>query len=350
MPVFNDSDTNGPFVIYFEGAPDAKSFALAPGDSIDVTFDNVADYGSIEQSAVWMYSDVRSTYPGAKIDVVPGKAVRTGLLDIYFGFEHWGFRWPTYLPDGSKIATIFNEDTLNEFDPNSQALGLSADTIEFDFGFWGSGLTWAPTPELADEFLYYAGVEDSTWVVRSSVFLGNAKDGKAQELFTVDPNREGNTLLGLAWLPDGSGFLYSLKQFIFIDDFNFFQGANLWEYSFETGKSTRLTDVSQGFTRQMTVSPDGSQIVFEYQATGDWIDANPPIDLYRMKRDGSGQTLLVEDARSPVWSPAPIPDLNPMPVLTGMDPTSAQAGGSGFTPDGQRQQLHERLGGALEWK
>ncbi len=307
VPVYNDSDTEGPFIIYFEGAPAAKSIALPPGYSMDVTFNNVADYGTQEQYAVWMYFDVRTSYAGAHVNVVPGATVRTGSLVIASGFSHWGFRWPTYLPDGSKIATIFSQNDLYEFDPNGQAVGWNGDKKQFDFGLWGSALIWGPTPVLKDKFLYYAGVEDNQTVVRESVFLGNVKDGSRQEIFDVDPNQDGNVLLGLAWLPDGSGFLYSLKQFIYVDDYTWFQGANLWEYSFTTGKSTRLTDVSQGFTRQMTVSPDGRKVLFEYQASGDWIDPNPPIDLWMMNRDGSGQTLFVENGRNPAWSQQDLP-------------------------------------------
>lgn len=331
VPVFNDSNTMGPFVIYFEGAPAAQSFVLAPGDTMEVTFYNVADYGAQEQYAVWMYSDVRSPYPGAKVDVVPGAAVRTGTLNIVYGFKHWGFRWPTYLPDGSKIATIFNEKDLYEFDPGGQAHLWWDAPIPFDFKLWGSGLAWGPTPATKDYFLYFGGVNDSQYGVRSSVFLGDVNTGQGQELFDVDPNRVGNFLLGLAWLPDGSGFLFSLKQSMMMEDYYWFEGANLWEYSFATGEFTRLTDVSQGFIRQMSVSPDGSQIVFEYQATGDWIDANPSIDLYMMNRDGSDINLFVEGARSPAWSPVPIPQLNPVPALAGINPTSAQAGGPGLS-------------------
>jgi hypothetical protein len=44
-----------------------------------------------------------------------------------------------------------------------------------------------------------------------------------------------------------------------------------------------------------------------------------------MNRNGSGQTLFVEGASSPAWSPAPIP------VLTGINPNSANAGGADST-------------------
>ena len=333
VPVYNGTNHVGPFFIYFEGAPGIKSVALSPGSGPTmVTFENVADYGPQDQYAVFITMDGRSLEPAIHLDVVPGETVQTNPMIITAGFPDWGSFWPTYLPDGSRIATIFNELILYEFDPNSQASGWNPNQVPWDFGLWGSALLWAPTPELQDYFLYYGAVEDEVWGVRSSIYLGNAKTGERQEIFDVDPNLEGNALLGLAWLPDGSGFLYSLAQFIWADEYTYIQVANLWEYSFDTGESTQLTSFTNGYTHQMSVSPDGSKIVFEYQSTGNWIDPNPPIDLLMMNRDGTGNvSVLVEGARSPAWSPAPIPDFNPVPVLTSLNPTSANAGGANFT-------------------
>jgi hypothetical protein len=333
VPVINYTGNSGPFIIYFEGAPGAKSIVVPPGDAMNVTFTNVADYGSKTQAAVWMFYDLRSPYPGANVDVIPGATVMTGPLQIYNGFSDWGFLTPSYLPDGSKVATIFSRYRLYEFDPNSQVLGWNADLIPFDFGLWGAALTWSPTPEFADSFLYFGGIQDNQYVLREYVYLGNATDGVGQEIFDVDPNEDGNYLLGLAWLPDGSGFLYSLKQsYMDWDKIIWYDIANLWEYSFATGQSTQLTEVpNHTYTRDMSVSPDGSTILFEYQASGDWIDANPPIDLYMMNRDGSGASLFIEDARTPVWSLQDIPADNPAPLLTGINPVKADAGGAGFT-------------------
>ncbi len=110
----------------------------------------------------------------------------------------------------------------------------------------------------------------------------------------------GETVLGLAWLPDGSGFLYSKTE-------QFNDIANLYEYSFVSGQSTRLTDFNQGWTRGMSISPDGGQIVFERQTSGAWTDADPSSDLWIMNRDGSGQQLFVQNGRSPAWSLHPLP-------------------------------------------
>ena len=117
----------------------------------------------------------------------------------------------------------------------------------------------------------------------------------------------GHTLLGLAWLPDSSGFLYSKTE-------GWGEYANIFKYSFASGTSTRLTNFTSGYPRRLSISPDGAQIVFEYQATGDWLDLYYDLDLWKMDSNGNGQTLFVSDARAPTWSQAameaPIVDEN----------------------------------------
>ena len=109
-------------------------------------------------------------------------------------------------------------------------------------------------------------------------------------------------MLGLTWLPDGSGFLYSLTELVGYD----FR-ANIWEYSFATQQSKRVTNVPYGFIREITVSPDGQRLLFELQSSGHWLDENPAIDLWMVNRDGSGMTEFLSGARSPAWSPVAVP-------------------------------------------
>ncbi len=292
----NDTYDNELFTIYFEGAPAPIDISLASGDATTVTFEDVADYGDQKQVAVAVFGEVRSFFPGADADVIPGQTVETGLFQISMGFEYWGFRWPTYLPDGSGIASIFNKGELYQVGSANQDPGLVGTKMTFDMPMSTDFLAWGPTPELADQFLYEG------WVDGDTLFYGDINDEEGQVIMPIDPTRVGKTLLGLAWLPDGSGFLYSFSEFV-----NYVDKADMWEYSFDTGESTRLTDLSYGFIRRMTVSPDGNQIVYEVQQADYWYGENPSTDLWIMNRDGSGQALLVEGGRSPVWSPVDLP-------------------------------------------
>ncbi len=296
VPLENDTFDNELFTIYFEGALAPIDIVLASGDSTTVTFENVADYGDQKQVAVAIFGEVRSFFPGADADVIPGETVETGFFQISMGFEWYGFRWPTYLPNGSGIASIFNKGELYEVGSGNQEPGLVGTKMTFDMPLSTDFLAWGPTSELADQFLYEG------WVDGDTLFYGDINDTEGQVIMPIDPTYVGKSLLGLAWLPDGSGFLYSFSEFV-----NYVDKADIWEYSFATGKSTRLTDLSYGFIRRMTVSPDGNQIVYEYQRSDIWYVENPVTELWIMNRDGSGQTMLVEDGRSPAWSPVDLP-------------------------------------------
>jgi hypothetical protein len=298
VPVENGTfDESGPFTIYFEGAPGPIEIGLAPGESTMLTFHNVADYGDQQQYAVSMFGEVRSFDPDARVDVQPGVTVETGLLVISTGFTHYGFQWPTYNQDGSKIASILHKDELFQVDSDNREPGLVGERLQFMQTWSNDFLTWGPTEERAHQFLYEG------WVNCDTIFLGDMNTGTSQLLITIDPLLIGKTLLGLAWLPDGTGFLYSVSEMA-----GWVYKADLFEYSFATGQSTRVTNVPYGFIRRVTISPDGEKVVYEYQEYGDWWDLNPAIDLWIMNRDGSEATLFVENGRMPAWSPAVLPE------------------------------------------
>jgi len=297
VPVENLTYESGPFTIYFEGAPGPIEIALAPYASTTLTFHNVADYGDQQQYAVAIFGDVRSFDPDAYVDVQPGATLETGTLVISTGFEHYGSQWPTYTPDGSKIYSIFDKSYLLWAEADNREPGLLGYQLPLSMPVSSDFLTWGPTAERANQFLY-EGWQDS-----DTIFLGDANSASSQLIMTIDPLGIGKTLLGLAWLPDGSGFLYSVSEMV-----NYVDKADLFEYSFATGNSTRLTNLPSGFIRRVTISPDGQKIVYEYQQYGYWYEENPAIDLWIMNRNGSGQALFVQDARAPAWSPAALPE------------------------------------------
>jgi hypothetical protein len=189
-------------------------------------------------------------------------------------------------------------------------------------------LTWGPTPARANQFLYEG------WVDGSTIFLGDLDGSEGEILISLDPLRIGKNLLGLAWLPDGSGFLYSVTEME-----NWYDNSDIFEYSFSTGQSQRVTNHAYGFIRRMTISPDGQKVVYEYQPYGYWYVENPYTDLWIMNRDGSGQVLLVEDGRAPAWSPTSIPafytleQLIPASIMAGSPSFTLQINGAGFSQE-----------------
>ncbi len=303
VPVINNLlDVNGPFTFYFQGAPGPIEEYLDPGDSMTLTFNNVLDFGSQDQYAVWMYGGERAPYPGAQVDVQAGTTVQTGYLQMYSGFTHFGYAWPEYLPDGSKIASIHQESFLIQVSSTNQAPGELGDQVTFDMTLAADHLAWGPTAQRANQFLFRGWTFDSNYISRNPIMLGDINNTKPQMLVDVDPTQIGRWLLGLTWLPDGSGFLYSLTEMVGYD----FR-SNIWEYSFATQQSKRVTNVPYGFVREIAVSPDGQRLLFELQTYGHWLDENPAIDLWMANRDGTGMTEFLAGARSPAWSPVAVP-------------------------------------------
>ncbi len=304
VPVINNLlDINGPFTYYFQGAPGPIVKYLAPGDSTTLTFNNVLDFGNQDQYAVWIYGGERAPYPGAQADVKPGTTVETGYLQMFSGFTHFGYAWPEYLPDGSKIASIRQESYLFQVSSTNQWPGELGDQASFDMTLGADHLAWGPTAQRANQFLFRGWTYDNSNISRSPIMLGDINNTEAQMLVDVDPTQIGRWLLGLTWLPDGSGFLYSLTELVGYD----FR-SNIWEYSFATQQSKRVTNVPYGFAREIAVSPDGQRLLFELQPYGHWLDQNPAIDLWMSNRDGSGMVEFLSGARSPAWSPVAVPE------------------------------------------
>ena len=299
----NWTGTNGPFVVYFQGAPRAQTITLAPGSTAKVTFTNVADYGNFDQWAVVILGQERYTSISGNANVIPGGTVDTdGYLDIgSFVSTTWGWTSPTWRSDGSELSFAF-DGTPYSIPPSSTAPGMIGsylfDILPVNFPSWASLFAWAPAGPRANQVLYGAWPPDLSG---THIYLGTPHStSPGNELIDIGEGL-GQALLGLAWLPDSSGFLYSQTE-----GFNAY--ANIFEYSFDTGTSTRLTDFTSGYPWGLTISPDGTQVVYEYQATGDWMDLIKDIDLWRMDRSGNGQTtLFVENARAPAWSPASLP-------------------------------------------
>jgi Tol biopolymer transport system component len=129
--------------------------------------------------------------------------------------------------------------------------------------------------------------------------VGNASGGTQMVLI---PDYSGQYAHDIEWLPDGSGFLFSLRWV----PMNIC--SDIFEYNFATQEITRLTpslwdESDDGGARGLSISPDGQQIVFERAVYP--LDTNG--SLWIMNRDGSGLHKLADDAGRPAWGRAPAP-------------------------------------------
>jgi Tol biopolymer transport system component len=297
VSLFNWSATAGPFTVYFQGAEAPKEMVLPTGVTTTVTFENVADYGDKLQWAVAIFGGLRFHDVLANVDVIPGQVVETrGVLPIMGAVEGWGFHTPTWRSDGTQIAYIFGASgAIFGLPANNQVPGeIGVELIQPDLSEKPGDpklLSYAPVAARANQLLYEAYDFHGEG---ATIFLVEEGAGSHGQAVLAVGEDIGRAVLGLAWLPDGSGFLYSATE-----DFN--EIANMYVYRFATETSTRLTNFSSGFTREMSISPDGERVVFEHQYAGEWTDGDPPIDLWMMNIDGDELSPFLEDAHSPAW-------------------------------------------------
>jgi TolB protein len=291
--IFGDSFSG---FIYFQGAPSIQPVNLPPGGSTIVTFNNTADFGDGElQVATMIYAPNREISFATAADVKAGQTITTGQMDVYIPDGFWENHSPTWRSDGSAVGFFLNFSSMMKLPPNPGPLEIGSElqTNNSMMPDFADLLKWGP-PAKSNQLLYRGSVSfDSQGVYLTTEGSANA----GQKLVSYETYE---FIRGLAWLPDGSGFIFSVEE---LDDTFEADRANLFEYNFGTKQTKRITNFSNQFAGQLSVSPDGTQIVFD-RANSNEPDA--PADLYIVNRDGSGLRLLAANGRAPDWGPAPI--------------------------------------------
>lgn len=307
LNVYNPGDY-GTYQVYIEGAQGPKSVTLGYGASAKVVFNNVMDYGSgIPQWAAGFYGYIRYSDIGDHVDVIAGKTVQA-TLSLFPMDRDWTS--PTYFSSDGKmmdIAYVQNPRTIL-YEPADSTTPGGVGREFLASGTWlgmdPKRLQWVK----GTNQLLYESYNTDVWPYQNEYYLVNqgAKNpGTVEMTATVS--------LGLAVLPDGTGFLYSAQQTVYDELGIPTRFGNIFEFNFNSHQSTQLTHFNKGFTHEISVSPDGKKVVFEYQATGDWMDEFISIDLYTVNRDGSNVSLFVKDGHSPAWAPGALP---PVPAPT----------------------------------
>jgi hypothetical protein len=300
--VHNLSFSSGLFQVYVQGARNLEQILLGPGAGGTVTFEAVADLGAVLQPAVAILGGYR-WIGGAVVDVVPGATVHAG--DIVIGGEGHlalGAGEVAWHADGAELAYVFGEcaGLYRIAPPAAGATGtlgsvgtplLSGD----DDGVHPCAMDWGPTEATKDDYLHVAM---GFWDDRG-IYLASEGGGVGTRIVEVMESGYGEFVDDVAWLPGGSGFLFSGFLFPRPDPFDYDYAGNLYHYDFARGDFTRVTAFTSEFVRRFSVAPDGEHVVFELQQEiGD--EAS---DLWIVALDGSGLRLLVAGARAPDWGP-----------------------------------------------
>ena len=196
----------------------------------------------------------------------------------------------------SSLGFVLNFNSLFQLPPEpgplefgSAILAEGVDTADFV-----DHLAWGPTPATAGQLLFAGNV---VFESEGIYLVTQGSDSAGEPLVAFDSTEN---ILGLAWLPDGLGFVYSITEGEYFGED---RSANLFIYDIDSGKATRVTSLVGDFAGQVSVSSDGQQFVFERAAELTEFNAGllDP-DLWLVNRDGSGSRLFVEDAYAPAWS------------------------------------------------
>jgi hypothetical protein len=321
VPVQNSSFDNFTGFVYFQGSTGVKMVSLPPGGSTTLTFENVADFGAGElQIAAMIVGNNRDIQLGTAVDVVAGGKVRTAVMSLYTPAVEWRAHSPTWRSDGTKVGYVLNFSSLRKMDPAPGPLDFGDDMVavnEAELPDFVDFLTWGPTPATADQLLY---VGNTAFADEGIFRISEGSTTPGEQLLSYEVYEQ---ILGLAWLPDGSGFVFAKKNF---SDMFTVKSADIFVYRFATKQATPITQFDGEFAGRLSVAPDGTQIVFERASAlvEEFGSVLVDPELWVMNLDGSGLRLLVQHGRAPAWgvlnalqpNPTPNPTASPTPNPT----------------------------------
>lgn len=269
------------FLVYVEGANTARVVNIAPGAVVNVTLDNVADLGNFPQTAIAINGHYRWYEAAIAVDVKAGQTVtvptRLVLRPQGNVYANMGATFPVWQRSGGKIGFIFYEGILSQIAANPPLAGSDSPILLPGAGVIANSLAWSPV----DDRIVYSDLD------HISVVLPGADDGGTP---LIDKSAA-ELVLGLDWLPDGSGFIFAITDALA-------QNSNIYEYSFPANSLTPITDFADDYAGGLSVSPNGQEIVFEFaRAIGD------PSELWIIRRDGTNLRSLETLGESPDWQP-----------------------------------------------
>jgi hypothetical protein len=260
----------------------------------------------------------------AWVDVVAGQTTDAGRISFGVADDYTCPQTlrPAWMYNNNEMLYLFAEASATTYQSENNIWQISADAPPasmgarvLDYGqYLLEGRLFLVTPgrsaETADQLL--AGVRQSPGV--SNIFRAPIADAGQREFIDLGNCDLFCDVAGLAWLPDGSGFVFSRFEERLTDS-GIEMSSVIYAYTFADQQLTALYQIPNLAIGRLDVSPDGSQIVFE---RGDQFDETIenywleplllcPCQLWIVNRDGTNAQMLVSDGRAPAWSPAPLP-------------------------------------------
>ena len=203
---------------------------------------------------------------------------------------------PSWSPDGAKIAFMSNRVTVDNPTGDFEIFVMNAN---------GSGVTQLTFNTIHDSSPSYS--PDGTKIVFDS------GDNGASEIWVMAPDGTGQTQLtfnggtqdvGPRWSPDGTNILWRR-------DFGGCGQADIWVMKSDSTSPSPLICDSVGHESGGTYSPDGTKMLFG--STRDFFGGWQKEELYVANADGTGQTRITTTTYSetdhdwqPLVTPAPV--------------------------------------------
>ena len=226
--------TDGLFLIYVEGAPEAVVITVSPGAAVDVTIPNVADLGNIQQAVTVINGKYRWVDPSVFVDVQPGKTTSASTSFVLHGqgnvFAGVGAAYPAWHRSGSKVGFIFQEGFMSQISANPPVSGSDSFILAAQRKCPGLSMAWSPI----SEWILYSN-SDSIAVIKPGASQGEV-------IINKDPLSE--YVLGLEWLPDESGFLFAITGGQFEPQY-----GNIYEFIFRDQRADRAHQFRQSVRR-----------------------------------------------------------------------------------------------------
>lgn len=322
------SYASGDVQLYIEGANESLSFPAKLGYTYQIT-QTVADLGENVRQFVRLY-DPNDLTPNwcnyneeAWVDVVAGQVTSAGTIRFGVADDHTCPQVirPVWLQNGNELLYLAAEATQVSFQEENNIWRIAANAPPTSPGtrvlnyaqYLLEGRVFlvkpGPTAETANQLL--AAVQEG--LGHSSVFRASIDDGGQREFFDLGACSLACTVTGLAWLPDGTGFVFARYE-EWIGESGIEKGSALYRYTFADQQVTPIYQVASQTIGRLDLSPDGSQIVYEQNKQLDQTTQNfwlqplllCPCQIWLVNSDGTGAHLLVNDGRAPAWSPAPL--------------------------------------------
>lgn len=318
--------------VYVEGASAPITLDAAAGSAYDLRFTSVADYGPDVRQYVrvlrltpivgepcWFDNDVYVDVRAGQTTAPPNN--RPFLLT--FNDFSCGYMFQSsWRADGTTLAFLYREAQQEPLlEPNNiwqiptDAPRGSEGQRLFDASALGYGdriylLAHAPTAAQAGEvaFVQY-------FPLTSDVYRGRDSDlGAASRLNLGACPRVSCVIVGLSWLPDGSGLLLSRYESGAAAGTAAPEGGVVYRYTFANSRLTELVRLPNEAIGGVSVAPDGRTLVFERgprledaaDRTHNGWRVQCPCSIWVSDSSGDNLLRLAQDGRAPVWSPGAV--------------------------------------------